>query len=132
MGLKVRGDCSSKPMVDMGASYALEKVMVSCVGYNLAKSADVSVFYAANEKTRVGCMCKVRDLKSVPEVCVGVASKVAENTELRGKASSSGVVSGCFKTTVDGKMTFSGCLSVDCKNLSAENNRVGFGVEYLF
>ena len=49
-----------------------------------------------------------------------------------GKASSSGVVSGCFKTTVDGKMTFSGCLSVDCKNLSAENNRVGFGVEYLF
>lgn len=128
----MRGDCSSKPMVDIGGSYAFGNAVVSCVGYNLAKSADVSVFYAVSEKTRVGCLCKVRDLESLPEMCVGVASKVAENTELRGKASSSGVVSGCFKTTVDGKMTFSGCLSVDCKNLNAGNNRVGFGVEYLF
>lgn len=132
MGVKMSGICGNKPVFDLGMSYAFEDVLCTCVGYDLFKSADLSVFYKMDSKTRLSAVCKVSSLDAMPAMVVGIASKVAETTEVRAKAGSNGEVSGCFQTTVDNKMKFSGSMTLDAKNLNGGNHKVGFGVEFLF
>lgn len=128
----MRGNCSGKMTTDFGLSYSVNEVVLSCVGYDMMKHADLCVFYNMNDKTRLSGVCKVKSFEEVPEVVLGVACKVADNTEVRCKMSSSGCVSGCFKSSVDDKMVFSGSLSIDAKDLKSGKNRIGLGVEFLF
>lgn len=132
VGMKMSGVCGNKPIFDLGLSYACKDVLYTCVGYDMFKRADLSVFYKMDSKTRLSTVCKVSKLDAMPEMVVGVASKVADNTEVRAKVGSSGEVSGCFVTTVDNKMKFSGSMTLDAKNLNGGNHKVGFGVEFLF
>ncbi|KNB42834.1 hypothetical protein JH06_5537 [Blastocystis sp. subtype 4] len=120
------------PTTDFGLCYRVKDVVLSCVGYDLMKQGDLCVFYEMNDKTRLSGVCHVKSFDEVPEMLLGVAHKIGENTEVRCKVSSSGCVSGCFKSSVDDKMTFSGSLSVDGKDLKSGNNRLGLGVEFLF
>lgn len=126
------GNCTEKPRTDIGLSYQLKNVVLSCVGYDSLKEGDVCMMYEMNDDTRLSGVCHVKSFEEVPEVLLGVAHKIGESTEVRCKVSSSGCVSGCFKSTVEKKMTFSGSLSVDGKDLKSGNNRLGFGVEFLF
>ena len=52
MGVKVAGTCDSKPVVDLGMSYAYNNLLCSCVGYNLFKRADIAMFYKLDKKTK--------------------------------------------------------------------------------
>lgn len=126
------GNCNGKPTTDFGLCYRLKDVVLSCVGYDLMKQGDLCVFYEMNDETRLSGVCHVKSFDEVPEMMFGVAHKIGENTEVRCKVSSSGCVSGCFKSSVDDKMTFSGSLSIDGKDLKSGNNRLGLGVEFLF
>ena len=126
------GACGNKPVFDLGLSYTYKGVLYTCVGYDMFKHTDLSVFYKMDSKTSLSTVCKVSKLDAIPEMVVGIASKVADNTEVRAKAGSNGEVSGCFVTTVDNKMKFSGSMTLDAKNLNGGNHKVGFGVEFLF
>lgn len=132
MGVKVAGTCDSKPVVDLGMSYAYKDLLCSCVGYNLFKRADIAMFYKLNKNTKLSAVCKVASLDAMPDVMVGFVSEVADNTQVRAKVGTNGEVSGCFTTTVDKKMKFSGSMTLDAKNLNGGCHKVGFGMEFLF
>lgn len=132
MGAKLSGTCSAKPVADFGMSCTYKNVICSCVGYDMFKRADLAMFYKLDKKTKLSAVCKVANLETMPDVMVGFVSEVADNTEVRAKVGTNGEVSGCFKTTVDNKMKFSGSVALDAKNLNGGNHKVGFGVEFLF
>lgn len=132
VGAKASGALSGSVCADLAASYRYNNLLVSCTGYNLFKKTELAMLYEVKKDVRVSGVCKVEGLDKMPEFAVGVWSAVAENTIVRAKVNSAGEVSGCFKTTVNNKMTFSGAMTLDGKNLSNGNHKVGFGVEFLF
>ena len=132
MGVKVAGACDSKPVVDLGMSYAYKDLLCSCVGYDLFKRADFAMYYKLDGKTKLSAVCKVADFSAMPDVMVGLVSDMADNTQVRAKVGTNGEVSACFTTTVDKKMKFSGSMTLDAKNLNGGCHKVGFGMEFLF
>ena len=131
-GLKASGACSGPMAADMAFSYRHNNVLMSCTGYNLFKKLDVAMYYELNKDTRFSALCKFDSYDAMPAMTVGMSSNVADNTTVRAKVNSVGEICGCFKTTVNKKMTFSGAMTLDAKNLNNGNHKVGFGVEFLF
>lgn len=117
---------------DLAVSYRHHNLLMSCVGHDLFAKTDLALLYDLNEKTRLSAICTMDGLDKMPALTVGMCSSVADNTTVRAKVNLEGEVYGCFKTTVNKKMTFSGSVSMDAKNLNSGNHKVGFGVEFLF
>ena len=131
LGLKAYGKCCETITADMGLSYQYNDLRLSCICRDLCKKADLGFVYQYNDIKFSG-MCTVDGFDKMPTFTVGLASEVADNTTVRAKVTSGGEVCGCFKTTVNKKMTFTGAMSLDAKNLNNGNHKVGFGVEFLF
>ena len=132
VGLKTSGVCSGEMNTDLAISYKHSNILLTCVGYKLFTKADVGMYYELNEDTRLSAICKLDGFDKMPAMEVGVSSSIADNTTVRAKVNCEGEISGCFKTTVNKKMTFSGAMTLDAKNLNNGNHKVGFGVEFLF
>ena len=132
MGVKASGGVSGPIVADMAFSYHYNDVLLTCTGYNLFKKTDLAVYYEWNKDVRLSAICKVDGFDKMPDLTVGISSAVADNTTVRAKINCAGEVCGCFKTTVNNKMTFSGAMTLDAKNLNNGNHKVGFGVEFLF
>ena len=138
VGAKVSGMCGSgdamrrsvSGSVGMGVKQGSTVFGVVCS--DLGKKTEVSVCHDASEWTRVSGVCEVRSLKEMPVVSVGVVSKVNDATEVRGKVSSDGVVSGCYKVCVDNKVKVMGSVSVDAAHLNDGKHKIGMGLEFLF
>lgn len=116
----------------VGAGYRRGGTVCSVVCSDMGRSTEVSVCHDASEWTRVSGVCEVRSAKEMPVVSVGVASRLNEATEVRGKVSSDGVVSGCYKVCVDNKMNVMGSVSVDARHLNDGKHKIGMGLEFLF
>ena len=131
LGLKAYGKCCETITADMGLSYQYNDLRLSCICRDLCKKADLGFVYQYNDIKFSG-MCTVDGFDKMPTFAVGLASEVADNTIVRAKVTSGGEVSGCFKTTVNNKITFNGTMTLDAKNLNNGNHKVGFGMEFLF
>lgn len=113
-------------------SYRYKNVLYTCVGYDMFKRTDLSVLYTIDNKTRFSAVCKVTSLNDMPVFDLGVVSKMNGDAELRGKISSNGEVSGCYKVTVDKRISFCGSLTIDASDLNHGNHRTGVGMEFIF
>ena len=131
LGMKAYGKCGETITADMGLSYQYNDLRLSCICRDMCKKTDLGFVYQYNDVKFSG-MCTVDGFDKMPTCSIGLASKVADNTIVRAKVTSGGEVSGCFKTTVNNKITFNGAMTLDAKNLNNGNHKVGFGVEFLF
>ena len=130
--MKASGAVSGSIVTDIAASYRHKDIVMSCIGYDLFKKADLAIYYEWNKDTRLSTICKIDGFDKMPAMTFGLSSAVADNTTVRAKITSEGEIQGCFKTTVNKKMTFSGSMALDAKNMNNGNHKVGFGVEFLF
>ena len=138
VGAKVSGVCGSREAMwgsvssSVGLGVKRGDTVWSVVCSDMGKKTEVSVCHDASEWTRVSGVCEVRCVKEMPVVSVGVVSKVNDATEVRGKVSSDGVVSGCYKVCVDNKLNVMGSVSVDAAHLNDGKHKIGMGLEFLF
>ena len=105
---------------------------MNAIVHDCLKRGEVSVLYKINDTTRVSGVCEGKLAAEMPRICVGVMSTIGETTDVRAKVTSEGVLSGCFRSTLEKKIALNGSLSVDLKNLNGGNHKVGFGMEFLF
>ena len=106
LGLKTSGVCSGERSTDVALSYKYNRLLLTCTGYKLFSKTNVAMHYELNEDTRLSAVCKVDSFDKMPAMEVGVSSSIAENTTVRAKVNGEGEISGCFKTTVNKKMTW--------------------------
>ena len=85
----------------------------SAIAYNLFSSMDIVLHYRVNKRLNVSTACCV-DINSgnCPGFELGLQYAPDRNALLRAKLSEKGVISGCFRVSVNDKITVNGSLTV--------------------
>lgn len=118
--------------VECGGSFRGEWYEMAGVWSSAGKKGTVGVWAKTGASTRVGAVWEVRSMRSMPRGAVGVVSSLNEATEIRGKVSESGVVSGAVKATVNKKLSLLASAEVDAAHLEGGNHKLGLGLEFIF
>ncbi len=101
------------PEFDFAASYSHHDMTCSAIAYNLFSKMDIVLHYRVNKRLNVSTACNVDiDSGNCPGFELGLQYAPDKNTVLRAKLSEKGVVSGCFRVSVNDKMTVKGSLAV--------------------
>lgn len=107
-------------------------MIIGCTAYNMMETIGLNLFYKLQKDLKFSATCLVKPGSGeVPDYLFGLKYKPTKKTVVRAKVSEKGVVSSCFRTEIDKKITLSGCISADLHDI-AETNRASIGVELVF
>lgn len=101
------------PEIDFAASYSHRDMTCSAIAYDLFSKMDLILHYRVNKRMNVSTACAV-DINSgkCPDFELGLQYSLDKSTMLRAKLSDKGIVSGCFRVSVNDRMTVKGSLAV--------------------